>query len=265
MKKVLLFFLLMSIISCQTKKGVIKPSYISFSFKNDSIFVHGKSELACPTFMVLKNVEKDSIINFKAFEEKIVFVKKDKKLDTLQILKKQNPRLKYGNYPLKKYDTNYNYNLPFIKGKRYKIMQGHFGKFSHYSETSRHAIDFRMNVGQEVCAMRDGIVVNVKEDSNIGGKNQKYMNDGNYVLIYHNDGTFSSYFHLKQNGAIVEKNDTVKKGQVIAYSGNTGFSTAPHLHFAIYKPGLNGFVSIPYILDSIPSRKYVKGKFAVHN
>jgi murein DD-endopeptidase MepM/ murein hydrolase activator NlpD len=71
--------------------------------------------------------------------------------------------------------------------------------------------------------------------------------------------------HLKKKGVLVSKNDTVKKGQVIGYSGNTGMSTEAHLHFAVYKPTKNGLVSIPYILDSIPTEKYKKGKFAFYN
>lgn len=260
------FLLMISIFACKSnQQEVVKPKYVSFKFNKDSIFVYVKSPVITKTFLKLSNVEEDSIINFEPFEKKLILKIRDSLLDTLQILKKYNPKLKYGSYPFKKYDTTYNYSLPFAKGKRYKIMQGHFGKFSHYSDLSKYAIDFRMNIGQEICAMRAGVVVDVKEDSDKGGRSRKYINDGNYILIYHKDGTFSEYVHLKKDGAIVEKNDTVKKGQIIGYSGNTGFSTAPHLHFAVYKPTLNGVVSIPYILDSIPSRKYLKGMFAVNN
>lgn len=171
----------------------------------------------------------------------------------------------YGNYPLKKYDTTYNYGLPFLKGKHYKILQGQNTRFTHNGLTSKYAIDFKMNVGQTVCAMRDGIVVSVKEDSNKGGKNKKYLNDGNFVMLYHKDGLFSQYVHLKKDGVIVKKGDTVKKGQPIAYSGNTGYSTEPHLHFGVFKPSPKGFISVPYILDSIPTKRYKKGKYALNN
>jgi murein DD-endopeptidase MepM/ murein hydrolase activator NlpD len=116
------------------------------------------------------------------------------------------------NYPLNSYDSLYNYNLPFAKGKRYKILQGHFGKFSHYSDFSRYAIDFKMNVGQPIHGMREGVVINVKEDSNEGGKDKKYYDKANYILVYHKDGTFAQYVHLKQDGAVVEKEDTIQKG-----------------------------------------------------
>ena len=261
------FILIVALNSCSNyKEKIEKPSYINFKLKNDTILVSVKNPLACPTFTTFKNKSKNSIVNFKPYEEKIILKVIDSKLDTLSILKKYNPSMKYGSYPLKKYDSSYNYNLPFAKSKRYKIMQGHFGNFSHTSLQSKYAIDFKMNVGQPIHAMREGIVIKLKEDSNVGGRSRhKYIDKANYILIYHKDGTFAHYVHLKHNGVVVEKNDSIKKGQLIGYSGNTGFSTAPHLHFTIYKPTPTGFESIPYILDSIPSRKYIKGKFAFNN
>lgn len=117
-----------------------------------------------------------------------------------------------------------------------------------------------MNVGQTVCAMRDGIVVGVKQDSNRGGRNKKYYNDANYILIYHEDGAFTQYVHLKYKGSLVKIGDKVKKSQPIGYSGNTGFSTGPHLHFGVFKPTSKGFESVPYQLNSIPSKRYTNGK-----
>ena len=57
----------------------------------------------------------------------------------------------------------------------------------------------------------------------------------NYVNIRHSDGTLGNYYHLKQGGSAVKIGDKVKKGQLIAYSGNTGYTTAPHLHFSVSK------------------------------
>ena len=84
-------------------------------------------------------------------------------------------------------------------------------------------------------------------------------------MLYHNDGLFTQYVHLKMDGVIVKLGDSVKKHQPIAYSGNTGMSTEPHLHFGVFKATPKTFVSIPFILDSIPTKKYTKGKFALKN
>ena len=91
-----------------------------------------------------------------------------------------------------------------------------------------------MNKGTSVCAARDGIVLEIKQDSDKHGKTSKYQEYGNYITIYHNDGTMADYFHLQKNGSKVKKGDKVVAGQVIALSGNTGWSSGPHLHFQVY-------------------------------
>lgn len=266
MKRCLFVLLLLFFISCKGTKQIQTPSYIAFSLANNSeLLVSATNPLACPTFITLQGFKEDSIINFKPFESKTILRLKDSLRDTISVLKEYDPKMKYGSYPFTKYDTSYNYALPFKKGKRYRIMQGHFGNFSHNSNFSKYAIDIRMNEGQPVCAMRDGIVIKVKKNSKEGGNDMRFYDKANYILIYHKDGTFSQYVHLKYNGAVVRENDSVKKGQVIGYSGNTGYSTAPHLHFGVFKPTISGFVSLPYTLDSIPSKNYKKGKYALNN
>ena len=264
MKKVLIFFLSISIY-CQEKNS--KPSFISFESKNDSLHVIAQNPMLCPTFLVISDLtlNKDSIINFEPKEKKHLFGYQNVEMDTIRLLNKYKFRMLYGSHPPKKLDSTVNYGLPFSKGKRYKIIQGHFGKFSHRKPFSRYAIDFKMNIGQTVCAMRDGIVVSVKQDSNKGGRDKKYYNDANYILLYHEDGAFTQYVHLKHKGVLVKIGDKVKKGQPIGYSGNTGFSTGPHLHFGVFKPTLDGFVSVPYLLNSIPSKRYIKGKYALND
>ncbi len=73
----------------------------------------------------------------------------------------------------------------------------------------------------------------IKDDSSIGGYDKKFLNHANYVCIYHADGTVANYAHLNTKGVVVKEGDFVNQGQLIAYSGNTGYADGPHLHFEL--------------------------------
>lgn len=254
--------LILFFVSCS--KAQVKPSYISFKSENDSIYVFAKNPVLGKTFLKIidRETKIEKFIDFKKLDTLKVLQFAQSKIDTSIIIGKYQFSFHYGTSSLKKYDTLYNYGLPFLKGKRYKILQGQNTNFTHKGSFSKYAIDFKMNVSQEVCAIREGLVVKTKDHFNKGGRNKKYRNFANLIIIEHADGTFAQYVHLKKNGVLVKEGERVKKGQVIGFSGNTGMSTEPHLHFAVYKPTKNGLVSVPYILDSIPTKRYKKGKFA---
>lgn len=129
---------------------------------------------------------------------------------------------------------DYVYSLPYLPGKTYRITQGYDGKFSHQG-SNKYAIDWQMPQGTPVCAARGGVVVKVKDDSDLGGGNIKYDPYNNYVLIRHDDGTLGHYCHLKKDGVRVHPGQVVKTGDVLALSGSTGFSSGPHLHFCVFK------------------------------
>jgi hypothetical protein len=132
------------------------------------------------------------------------------------------------------HDDNYIYALPYAPGKAYKVTQGYNGSFSHKG-SNQYATDWKMPEGTPVCAARGGLVVKVKDDSDRGGSSIKYDKFNNYVLIRHEDGTLGHYCHLKQNGVKVAVGQIVKRGEMIALSGNTGFSSGAHLHFCVFK------------------------------
>ena len=138
----------------------------------------------------------------------------------------------------------YHYLFPFAHGAKYRIDQGYNGASTHKGN-SAYSLDFGLDIGTPVHAAREGLVCGVKEDSNIGGPEEKFAEYGNYIEIYHSDGSFATYVHLKQNGALVEPGDMVKAGDLIGYSGNTGLSSGPHLHFAVSIPVLKGTKTIP--------------------
>jgi murein DD-endopeptidase MepM/ murein hydrolase activator NlpD len=136
---------------------------------------------------------------------------------------------------------DYNYSLPFQKGKSFMIDQGYNGTFSHQNENS---LDFTMPIGTEITAARDGIVVKVVSTNDKSCENESCASFNNYILIYHKDGTFSQYVHLKKDGALVQEGDQIKENDIIGYSGNTGWTNGPHLHFMVFIQQIDKQVSL---------------------
>lgn len=132
------------------------------------------------------------------------------------------------------HDKNYVYRLPFKKGTSYAVSQGYNGRDTHKG-SSAYSIDFAMPVGTQVYSARDGVVVKTKSNSDMGGYDKKYASSGNYVKLVHSDGTFAIYYHLKYQGVIVKVGESILRGEPLGYSGNTGYSSGPHLHFSVFK------------------------------
>jgi murein DD-endopeptidase MepM/ murein hydrolase activator NlpD len=154
---------------------------------------------------------------------------------------------RYGNLGGKP-DRDFVYELPY-KNEKHEVEQTYFGKFSHQKGTAEeYAVDFRMPVGTTVCAMRGGRVVALRQDSDMGGGNKRYKPCDNYVVIRHDDGGYGMYAHLQYHGVLVRLGQQVVTGQPIALSGNTGFSSGPHLHFDVFTP-LDGTTieSVPFV------------------
>ena len=149
------------------------------------------------------------------------------------------------------HDDNYLYRLPYKSGSSHFVSQGFNGKFTHKG-SSQYAIDFVMDKGTKIYAARGGIVIKTKSDSNKGGNSKTYMNDANHIIIMHNDGTFAIYSHLMQHGVSVNVGDEIPQGYPIGYSGSTGYSSGPHLHFAVFKAvGFDKTHTLPIRFQSI--------------
>ncbi|MCW3096836.1 MAG: mepM [Chthonomonadaceae bacterium] len=126
------------------------------------------------------------------------------------------------------------YTLPYHNGP-YEVIQGAHGAFSHSIGTSdAEAIDWAMPIGTPVYPARSGVVIGIRTDCIIGGPDKKWMLDCNYVIVKHDDGTMAEYLHLQHNGVLVHLGDHVTPDRSIALSGNTGYTTEPHLHFAVF-------------------------------
>ncbi len=132
------------------------------------------------------------------------------------------------------HQNNYVYKLPFRTGSVVNVSQGYNGEWTHKG-LSAYAVDFPVPVGTPIYAAREGIVVGAEGSNNFGGVGAEYRQYANYVIIEHSDGTMGNYYHLKQGGAAVQIGQKVLKGDLIGYSGNTGNSSGPHLHFSVSK------------------------------
>lgn len=138
--------------------------------------------------------------------------------------------LRYGDVRVTQ-DT-YVYGLPWQAGETYTCGNAWNGFGAHRGDYAQ-ALDFTMPVGTRVVAARDGVVFAVENRFNQGGNDPGLGDKANYVYIRHDNGTYGRYLHFRQNGVVVAVGQPVRQGQLIGYSGNTGWSTEPHLHFDV--------------------------------
>jgi hypothetical protein len=136
---------------------------------------------------------------------------------------------------------------PFDSDAAFPISQGFQGDRTHTTPDSEFAVDIVMPVGTTIVAARDGTVMDVEEDFNRGGADRdKFVDKANQVRILHDDGTMAVYAHLDLASVSVRPGARVRAGQPIARSGNTGFSTGPHLHFAVQQNAGMKMISVPF-------------------
>jgi hypothetical protein len=119
-----------------------------------------------------------------------------------------------------------------VRPGSYTISQGPGGPFSH-SGINAHAFDFDVDKGTDVIAARSGTVVLVIDGFGDGGDDISKANEANLVVVDHGGGTFDSYLHLQAGSIAVEVGDTVDTGELLGLSGNSGYTSGPHLHFAV--------------------------------
>jgi hypothetical protein len=128
----------------------------------------------------------------------------------------------------------YVYALPYPRGKTFAVLQGFHGTFSHHG-SNEYAVDFNCPVATPVVAARPGVVVAANASAQGSGTSPEFLDDkrANFVIIRHDDGTLGEYMHLSPSGVEVTPGQSVARGQELALSGNTGFSSTPHLHFQV--------------------------------
>ncbi|MEM6640875.1 MAG: M23 family metallopeptidase [Pseudomonadota bacterium] len=137
------------------------------------------------------------------------------------------------------------YRAQFAIESRYAITQAFPDEVTHNTAGSRHAVDLALPEGTPVYAAREGMVFEVAYGSFTGGTTEADRAKANLVRILHDDGTMAVYAHLAWNAIRVRPGTRVTRGERIASSGNTGFSSGPHLHFGVQKNSGGRMESVP--------------------
>jgi hypothetical protein len=137
------------------------------------------------------------------------------------------------------------YRAPFAVGTTCRVSQAYPGHVTHVTPDSIYAVDISMPDGTAVYAARAGIVINVRHDSFRGGTDAAMGDQANLIEILHDDGTIAVYGHLHWDAIRVHIGQHVALGEYIADSGNTGFSSGPHLHFAVWRNAGAEDISVP--------------------
>jgi Peptidase family M23 len=151
----------------------------------------------------------------------------------------------------------YVYGLPYPHGLTFAVLQSFHGAFSHRG-SNEFAVDFNCPVATPVVAARPGVVVATHASAQGSGTSPEFLDDrrANFVLVLHDDGTLGEYMHLSPSGVRVKPGQTVARGQQLGLSGNTGFSSTPHLHFQVMTAAEDGMAkqSFPFKLAVAPRR-----------
>ena len=156
--------------------------------------------------------------------------------------------------PAAVHDDSVRYRMPFGGSAPRQLAQGALGSFSH---RGNYAFDFKMPVGTPILAARDGRVIHVVDEYERGGRSKSLAGKANKVVVLHGDGTLARYLHLSK-GIAVEPGQQVAAGDRLGTSGNTGFTTGPHLHFDVVKATAEGdFDSVRILFESDSPQGFV--------
>lgn len=208
--------------------------------RNGGTDIYITNRLGCDMTVTLEFTEQKNVQGFPPFPcsrtipgHQEVLVSRVTSVDSSQPWRfRYNYFWNYGNLEAH-HDDTVAYSLPYDQGSAMRIIQGFHGKFSHTGD-DEYALDFSFQEGTRVLAAREGTVASVEERFSQGGTTPYFRNRVNVVRVRHSDGTIGEYDHFRLNGVEVEEGQQVRRGDLIGYSGNTGFSSGPHLHFCVY-------------------------------
>lgn len=146
------------------------------------------------------------------------------------------------------------YRVPFAVAGQFTISQAYPYAITHTTADAYYAVDIAMPIGTDIYAARGGTVFEVASTNFRGGLDPETdLDTANVVRILHDDGTYAVYAHLNWNTIRVKPGDVVARGEYIADSGNTGFSSGPHLHFAVIRNAGMRPESVPIVFEGVQS------------
>jgi murein DD-endopeptidase MepM/ murein hydrolase activator NlpD len=152
------------------------------------------------------------------------------------------------------HDATATYRLPFDDGRSFLISQAYGGVMTtHTGPENAHAVDIVMPERTPVVAARAGMVIDIENFHVRGGTEAELLDKANSVTILHDDGTMARYVHLDA-GQYSWIGEQVEAGTHIGYSGNTGYTSGPHLHFVVIRAQQNADGSVSYV--SVPVKFY---------
>ena len=138
--------------------------------------------------------------------------------------------------------------------QKVRIIEGGLGEITNWFSASHQGMDI-VNKGYtlgNVVAHSDGEVVDIVKDCNYNTYPNGDHIYGNYVMLKHEDGYYTLYGHGAYNTVKVSKGDKVKRGDVLFYMGNTGYSNGGHVHFEVRDKSNTKINPQPYLDADLP-------------
>ncbi|MEA3445111.1 MAG: M23 family metallopeptidase [Bacteroidota bacterium] len=194
-----------TIFAAEPIPGSVRSAGYGGSDRYDNLRGFDYSDLVINTSKRLDKITKRIVVQSKSYDDVVkLALNKEKLLSCVPAIQP------ISNRDLKRVASGWGWRIHPI----YKIRKFHYG------------IDFTSPTGTEIYTTGDGVVKSIRS-SRIGY--------GKRIIIDHGFGYETLYAHMSKFN--VKKGDVVKRGDVIGYVGDTGTSTAPHLHYEVWKDG----------------------------